>query len=342
MRSALWTGERTLSIVERPIPTADRGEIILRVRAAAICGTDIRMWKGTPASGGQVLGHEIAGEIYEVGEDVHRYRVGDRVAVAPNFGCGVCDQCVSGRTHLCAGYQALGVNTDGGFEEYVRIPEKAVRQGNVCSIADTLSYEEAAAVEPLSCVYNAFETYRVNPGDCVLIIGAGPIGCMHAMLALMAGASKVILNDLSEERLRYCQTLLPQVEICCKDLSNYVSSATNGRGLDVCVTACPSKAAQEASLQLMGLFGRVCFFGGLPAAAEPVSIDSNLVHYRHLTLTGTSRSSLSQYRKCLELVGNGVLPLANLITHRFTLDQICEAFDFAAAANGMKSVIVFP
>lgn len=341
MRAAVWTGEKTLVMEERAIPTPGPEEMVVRVKAAALCGTDIRMWKQEPKQK-VVLGHELAGEIHALGERVKGYNVGDRVAVAPNMGCGICDQCVSGRTHLCPEYRALGINMDGAFQEYVLIPSDAVRQGNVCRLSDNVSFAEAAVAEPLSCVYNAFESYKVQAGDYVLIIGAGPIGCMHAMLALMAGAGKVIMNDLSEERLAYCKELLPDVETYAgSGLREYIMQVTKNRGLDVCVTACPSPQAQSISLSLMAMFGRVSFFGGLPAAKQPVPLDTNLIHYKHIAVSGTSRSSLSQYRKCLQLVESGVLPIGRLITHRFTMDQIEEAFEFAAAAGGMKSVIEF-
>lgn len=341
MRAAVWTGEKTLVTEERAIPTPGPEEMVVRVKAAALCGTDIRMWKQEPKQK-VVLGHELAGEIHALGERVKGYNVGDRVAVAPNMGCGICDQCVSGRTHLCPEYRALGINMDGAFQEYVLIPSDAVRQGNVCRLSDNVSFAEAAVAEPLSCVYNAFESYKVQAGDYVLIIGAGPIGCMHAMLALMAGAGKVIMNDLSEDRLAYCKELLPDVETYAgSELREYIMQVTKNRGLDVCVTACPSPQAQSISLSLMAMFGRVSFFGGLPAAKQPVPLDTNLIHYKHISVSGTSRSSLSQYRKCLQLVESGVLPIGRLITHCFTMDQIEEAFEFAAAAGGMKSVIEF-
>lgn len=343
MKAAVLTAAKTLVMEEREIPRAARGEIIIKVRSAAICGTDIRMW-GNRADGSAplVLGHEVAGDIYEIGEGVKSYAVGEKVAVAPNYGCGVCDECVAGRTHLCPEYKALGINIDGAFAEYVRVPEEAVRQGNVCKLGPAISYAEAAAVEPLSCVYNGYEAYQVHPGDNVLIIGSGPIGCMHAMLALMSGAAKVIMSDLSAERLAGCKEILPKIiPYSGGDLKGFVMEQTNGRGLDVCVTACPSPAAQASSFDMMAMFGRVCFFGGLPAGKEKVELNTNTIHYKHLMVTGTSRSSLSQYRKCLELVETGVLELNRLVTNHFTLDQIDEAFAFCAAAGGLKSVVDF-
>ena len=341
MKASVLTATRTLSMESREIPQAAPGEIILKVRSAAICGTDIRMWNGSVAQP-LVLGHEVAGDIHMLGEGVKGYSVGEKVAIAPNYGCGICDFCAAGKTHLCPDYRALGINMDGGFEEYVRIPADLVRQGNVCKLGPSITYAEAAAVEPLSCAFNGFEAYGVHPGDTVLIIGSGPIGCMHAMLASMAGASLVIMNDLSEERLAYCSSILGNITTYCgNDLKGFIMEKTRGLGVDVCVTACPSPAAQASCFDYMAMFGRVCFFGGLPKGREKVELNTNTIHYKHLMVTGTSRSSLSQYRKCLQLVESGVLPMGKLITHHFTLDQIDEAFDFVSKAGGLKSVIDF-
>lgn len=341
MKASVLTAPQTLSMEIREIPQAAPGEIILKVRSAAICGTDIRMWNGGIAQP-LVLGHEVAGDIYQLGEGVKGYSVGEKVSVAPNYGCGLCDFCISGKTHLCPDYRALGVNMDGSFAEYVRIPADLVRQGNVCKLGPSITYAEAAAVEPLSCAFNGYEAYGVHPGDAVLIIGAGPIGCMHAMLAQMAGAALIILNDLSEDRLAYCSGILGNITTYCgDDLNGFIMEKTHGRGVDVCVTACPSPAAQASCFDHMAMFGRVCFFGGLPKGREKVELNTNAIHYKHLTVTGTSRSSLSQYRKCLQLVESGVLPMGKLITHHFSLEQISEAFDFVSKAGGLKSVIDF-
>ncbi len=343
MKAAVLNAPKELRIEAREVPCPGRGELLIRVKSAALCGTDIRMWaNGIAGNPPRVLGHEIAGEVAALGDAVQVYAVGDKVAVAPNMGCGLCDCCASGNGHMCPDYRALGINLDGGFAEYVLVPEGAVRSGNVCKLGPNIGYAEAAAVEALSCVYNGFEHYGARPGDAALIIGAGPIGVMHAILCRMAGAAKVIMNDLSGERLSACAASLPGIETYCgDDLAGYINDATAGRGLDVCVTACPSPQAQAQSLALMGLGGRVCFFGGLPAGKNMVPLDTNIIHYRQLLVTGTTRASLAQYRKCLQLVESGVIDLSPVITNRFALDEIGQAFEFASKAGGLKSVIDF-
>ena len=345
MKAALFYGKEDIRIRDIPIPQIDDHEVLLKVKSAAICGTDIRMFKngakGVDANHPLVLGHELSGVIAQTGDKVHTYREGMRVAVAPNMGCGYCDFCVGGNTHLCSEYKALGINLDGGFAEYVKIPEAAVQQGNITEIRENVSFDEAAVNEPLSCVYNGFQHYGVNPGDYVLIIGAGPIGLMHAKLAKMAGAAKVMIHDLSPERLETCKKIDGSFVIIAEKLKENVASLTGGHGLDVCVTACPAPQAQAEALEFMATEGRVCFFGGLPKEREIVPINTNYVHYKQLKLTGSARASLSQYRKTLDFISGGILSVKELITGTFSLDRISEALDLAANAKGIKSIITF-
>ena len=192
MLAARMYGINDLRIEEMPKPKIGAGEILVKVRAAAICGTDVRMLtsgaKGTDSSQPLVLGHEFAGDIVEIGSAVTGYQAGMRVAVAPNMGCGVCDLCVSGNGHLCPHYQAFGINLDGAFAEYVRIPSRAVAGGNVAVLPRRVSYAEGALNEPFSCAYNGSQHCHIQPGDYVLVVGSGAIGLMHAKLAKLAGA----------------------------------------------------------------------------------------------------------------------------------------------------------
>ena len=215
-----------------------------------------------------------------------------------------------------------------------------MRQGNVAIIPEHLSFEEAALAEPLSCALNAFEKSRIGLGDTVLIIGAGPIGIMHAKLARIGGAAKVFINDVSEARLEQCKSFDPDlITVRGEKLKEAIMSQTNNLGVDVCVTACPAPEAQQAALELMAINGRVSFFGGLPKNREVVGLNSNLIHYRQLEVSGTTRQSLIQYRKTLEMIASGLLDVADLVTARLPLDRFEEALAAAGSATGLKTVI---
>lgn len=345
MLAARLYGKEDIRIEEISRPVIDDNEILLKVKSTFVCGTDVRMFKnGHPAATLEtplVLGHEVSGIIEEVGANVKNYKKGMRVAVAPNMGCGICDLCVSGNTHLCDDYRALGINIDGGFAEYAKIPQAAVVQGNVIELKDSISFQDASLAEPLSCVYNAFERSSIRPGDYVLVIGSGSIGLMHAKLAKMAGAAKVIINDLIEDRLEICRQVDSEfITIVGGNIKERIMAETYGKGLDVCITACPAVAAQENSLELMAINGRVMFFGGLPKGSK-ATLDTNLIHYKQIIVSGTTRANMSQFRKSLDLVAEKKINVQNLVTESFALSDFDNALDKAAKGIGLKNEISF-
>ena len=343
MKAARLYGIEDIRVENIQVPEIAEDEVLLCVKASFICGTDVRFFKnGKPGNGDEplVAGHEIAGIIEEVGEKVSEYQVGQRVGVAPNYGCGVCDICISGNTQMCKQSEALGVSVDGGFAEFMRVPAAAVRQGNITPIDDNVSFEEAALAEPLSCVYNAYEKIGIYPGDHVLVIGAGPIGLMHAKVALMAGAAAVYINDISIERLELAKKLLPAITaIHGENLQEKLSEHTSGRLADLVITAASVPVIQENAFSLAGMNGRIMFFGGLPKGRSVVQLDTNEIHYKQLTVAGTTRQSLRQYRDCLKLIGSGRLVVSDLITAAAALDDINEVIANVAAGIGLKSVI---
>ena len=338
-------GPKDIRLVEVPAPQIGDDEILLKTKAASVCGTDIRMWqngyKNVDAEHPLTLGHEFAGVIAKVGSNVPFYQEGMSIAMQPNIGCGICDRCVSGNQHLCDEYKAFGINMDGAFAEYIRIPSAAISHGNLMVIPEHVTFEEASIAEPLSCVYNGFSKCFVKPGEYALVVGAGPIGLMHAILLKMAGAS-VLINDLSEERLAICRRILPgAITYSGDDLPGFVLRQTHGQGLDVAITAAPVPQIQSAMLALMNYGGRINFFGGVPDSKQPVPINTNLIHYKELYLTGSTRSSIMQFRKALSFVGQKLIDLSGIVTDRYTLDKAPEAFENSKNARGLKHTIVF-
>jgi L-iditol 2-dehydrogenase len=346
MQAAALYGKQDLRVAQADRPQIDSGEILLQVKGAFVCGTDVRMYHngyaGISESSPMILGHEGSGVIVRCGNDVKNYKEGMRVAVAPNVGCGICDYCVSGNTHLCLHSKALGIHMPGFFAQYVKIPESFVRQGNVVEIPDSLSFEEAALAEPLACVFNAFEKSKIRPGETVLVIGAGPIGLMHAKMAQIAGVEKIIINDLSRDRLDLCRQIDSTfITLESENLKEEIDASTAGRGVDVCITACPAPQAQQIALELAAINGRIIFFGGLPADKAHVSLNTNLIHYKQLEVTGTTRQSLSQYRRTLKLVACGRINIKDLISSRTALVEIQSALDDISQARSLKSAIYF-
>lgn len=345
MQAARLYDKELIRIDDIAVPSISDDEVLLRTGAAFICGTDVRFFKnGKPNTSDEpvVLGHEFAGTIEKVGKNVTGYTPGMRVAVAPNYGCGTCDQCVSGDSHLCRKSEAIGVTIDGGFAEYIRIPAPAVRQGNITPLNESISFAEAALAEPLSCVYNAYEKVGIYPGDTVLVIGAGPIGLLHARVAFLAGAAKVYINDLSSERLEIAAKLIPGIiPLPAADLEENFHTVTGGRLADVVITAASAAPIQEMSFRLAGLNGRIMFFGGLPKGKSVVPLDTNEIHYKLLTVCGTTRQSLRQYRHCVRLIESGRIPVKDIITASAGLKDISSIISSVAAGKGLKSAILF-
>ncbi len=346
MKAARMYGKEDLRVETVPVPEVGDNDVLLRVKSAAICGTDIRMYKNgvdhINADNPRILGHEIAGSIEEVGSGVEGYKPGANVIVAPNMGCGICDFCVSGNTQLCPDYQALGISIDGGFAEFVLIPEKAVKQGNMTSVPEGTSLEIAAIAEPFSCVYNAFERCNIQPGETVLVFGAGPIGVLHGKVAKLAGASSVMLYDINQERLDAAAKLDRNFTIIPPGaLKEKVERITKGRGVDVAITAAPSPQAQTDAMEIAAMNGRVMFFGGLPKDKSQVPLDTNIVHYKQIWITGTTRSNITQFRKTLQLISDGLVDVDGIVSSTFSIDDIHTAFSHVMAGKGMKTVITF-
>ena len=346
MLAARLYGPRKIVIENINKPQINENELLVKIKSAAICGTDVRMYingyEGIDENNPRVLGHEFCGVVDEVGKNVEHYREGMDVAIAPNIGCGICDRCTCGNGHLCDNYTAFGINMDGAFAEYVKVPEKAIKFGNLMEAPKGLKAEVIALNEPLSCAYNGSLQCGISPGDYVVIIGAGTIGIFHAKLAKMFGAAKVIMNDLSKERLDLCKKNEANIiTYHGENLNEFVMEMTEGKGADVCITACPSAVVQKNSLNLMAYGGRINFFGGLPKEQQEVAINTNIIHYKQLIVTGTTRSSLSHFRKTLSFVAEGLIDLSGIVTGRFNLREIEKAFEYAENAVGLKNVIEF-
>src|SRR5512140_912118 len=204
MLAAVYHGPNDLRVEDVPVPEIGPGELLVKVLSASICGTDLRILHGAhrmyPAGTVRVPGHEVVGTIAKLGLGVTGYTAGQRVFCAPNTGCGHCLQCITGNNNLCANYDAIGVTSDGGFAEYVRIPANSGQQGNVIPVSESVDPAVSALMEPFACVLRGQNALHIKPGEVVLVMGAGPIGVMHAKLAKARGAGRVIVSEPIAER----------------------------------------------------------------------------------------------------------------------------------------------
>jgi L-iditol 2-dehydrogenase len=236
----------------------------------------------------------------------------------------------------------MGYQFPGGFAEYMIVPREVLAVEGLTRIPEQLSYAEASLAEPLACVLNGQELARVGTGDTVVVIGSGPIGCLHVRLARARGAATIILVDLNAERLAAAAALVHPDLTVVTDAQDPVAAVlefTEGRGADVVITAAASGAAQEQGLQMLARRGRLSLFGGLPKDAPTITVDSNLVHYRELTIVGVNGSTPVQNKQALELIASGAVPVADLITHRLPLDQVLEGIEIVARGEAIKVTV---
>ncbi|MEI6071959.1 MAG: alcohol dehydrogenase catalytic domain-containing protein [Verrucomicrobiae bacterium] len=344
MIAATYTQGGRLEIVETPVPELHEGDVLLRVEAASICGTDTKIIRSghRKLKDGQriTLGHEFAGIIEEVRGDAEGLKKGMRVGVAPNWGCGCCEACIRGLANYCPDYSAFGIESDGAHAEFVRVPAKAISQGNVVPLSDGLAWEEASLAEPLSCVVNAQSAVHIGPGDAVAVYGCGPMGLLHIILAAASGAGKVIALDINGERLESALKA-GATHAVLSDRGNVAERIReiSAGGVDVVITAVPVTAVILEGLDLLAPFGRLCLFAGLPKDKPEATINANAVHYKNLLVTGTTGGSNKDYRKALGLIQSRRVDVRQIISHRFSLRNMEQAYEIALAGKGMKIVL---
>ncbi|GIE33383.1 alcohol dehydrogenase [Actinoplanes italicus] len=329
---------------DAPEPEAGPGEVKIRVRNCSTCGTDVKISKfgHHHIHPPRVMGHEIAGEIVQVGDGVDGWSTGDRVQVIAAIPCGECAECERGRMTICPNQVSMGYHFEGGFAQYMVVPREVLKVDGLNRIPDGVSFAEASVAEPLACALNAQNLARVGEGDDVVVIGSGPIGCLHVRLARARGAARVFLVELSRQRLEMAADLVkPDAAICAGEVDpiEEVLRLTDGRGADVIITAAASGKAQEQAIQMAARQGRISFFGGLPKDNPTITCDSNLVHYRELMIVGANGSSPAHNAEALNLVATGAVPVADLITHRLPLESAIDAFGIVARGEAIKVTI---
>ena len=343
MKAAVLEALNKIIVKEVPTPQIDDNSVLVKVKACAVCGSDIRIFRhgNNRVNPPQILGHEMAGEVIEAGKNVAKFKVGDRVAIGADVPCGECVFCEAGIGNNCQKNYAMGYQFAGGFAEYVLLNRIVVNYGPVHKISDHISYDEAALAEPLGCVLNGLELSNIGLGDTVVIIGAGPIGCMIIGVAKRMGATRVIVVQRSKPRFEMAKKFGADVYICSleEDSMARVLKETAGLGADVVITSCPSPQAQVDAINMAKNRGRVNFFGGLPKDKSMVTLDTNIIHYKELFVHGAHGSMPIHHRKALELIASGAINAKDYISHNFGLDDVIKAFKMTESHKGMRVIV---
>jgi L-iditol 2-dehydrogenase len=336
-------GPRELEIREVPAPVAPDDGLVLQVKACGVCGSDIRRWREGPAPGSVITpGHEVAGIVVEVGSRVTQYAPGDLLAVAPDVHCGRCHYCRQGTYNLCDDLRFVGITPGygGGFAEKLLLSHEILTHGIVHPMPDALSFVDAALAEPCSSVLATHDKAGTSLDDVVVVIGAGPTGCLHAVVSQARGA-RVIVSQRSSTRREMARRFHPEavVDPATEDLEAVVRELTGGLGATVVVCANPVAATQAQAVEIVRKGGRVVLFGGLPKADPMTMLDSNRIHYGEIEVVGAFSYHPSMHQLALELLARKVIPADLLVTHTYPLDQVAEAFETAASSKGLKVVV---
>lgn len=346
MKALRFYAPEDVRVEDVPEPECGANEVKIKVKNCSTCGTDVKIKKNghVNITGTTVMGHEVAGEVVEVGADaLGGFHVGDRVQCIAAVPCGDCYECNKGWMEVCQNQTSVGYQYDGGFAEYMIVPEQVLKVDGLNRIPENVGYDEASAAEPFACAINAQEQLGIEEGDFLVVFGAGPIGCMHIRIA--RGVHKVgtvVLVDINDERLAMsADAVQPDhvINSANEDVVAKVLELTGGRGADVVITATPANVTQEQAISMAARNGRISFFGGLPKTDPYIRCDSNLVHYRQLHIHGANGSSPTHNKRALEYISTGQVPVKDLITKHLALENVLDAFDIVAKGGAIKVTV---
>ena len=346
MKALRFFAREDVRLVDIAEPVCGPEEVKIKVKNCSTCGTDVKIRNNGHVNITRVttMGHEVAGEVVEVGADaVGGFAVGDRVQVIAAVPCGDCHECRKGWMEVCQNQTSVGYQYDGGFAEYMIVPAQVLKVDGLNRIPDGVGYDEASAAEPFACAINAQEQLGIEEGDFVVVFGAGPIGCMHIRIARgVHKAGTIVLVDINAERLAMsAEAVNPDLTIDASSVNvvEEVLRLTEGRGADVIITATPANINQEQAIAMAARNGRISFFGGLPKTNPMIACDSNLVHYRQLHIHGANGSAPAHHKRALEYIASGQIPVKDLITRHVPLSNVLDAFDIVAKGEAIKVTV---
>ncbi len=341
MKALVFLAPKKFEVREVPIPECGEEELLVRVKYAGVCGTDNRIYQGTKViDGPRVTGHEFSGTIEKIGKNVEGFTVGQRVSVYPMIHCGKCYCCREGKTNICVNRKTIGYEIDGGFAQYVKIPAEAIECGNVVSIPDSVSDEIAAISEPITAAYHGIQQAKLNEGDTLVIIGAGPIGLFHTQLSRSKKLKQCIVVEPIEEKRELALKMGADVVIdpATEDTKKRIFELTDEKGADAILLDVGVPKVLEDSLSYVKKGGRFVIFAGMPAGTK-VLLDPNQLHYKEIMLTGSSSSSAKNQRRVFELLEAGDIKTEGLISGCFALEEWKMAFEMKANYVGVKTIM---
>ena len=339
MKVAVYYNNKDVRVKEVPVPEINENEILVKVRASGICGSDVMEWyriKKAP----RVLGHEIAGDIVKVGEKVKKYKVGDRVFVSHHVPCNTCKYCLEGKHTLCNTLHSTNFDP-GGFAEYIRVPEINVDRG-VFLLPDEISYEEGVFIEPLACVIRGFRIAEIMPGQTILIIGSGITGLLQLKLAKAWGAKKVICVDVSEYRIKKAIEFGADLAMhASEDIPKKIKEINDGYLADVVIVSTGAPKAIPQAIECTEKGGTLLLFAPVAPDVE-VPIKMFDIWNKQIKIVSTYAGAPRDITEAIEALKSKIIEVKDMITHRIGLEEIQKGFDLVAGAKESIKVIVVP
>lgn len=340
MRVAMYYNNRDVRLEDVPRPEIGSGEILLRVEASGICGSDVLEWYRIHKAP-LVLGHEVAGTVAEVGQGVKKYKVGDRIVVSHHVPCLTCHYCMNGHETVCDTLRSTNFYP-GGFSEFTRAPAINVDRG-VYFLPDGVDFEEGSFAEPLACVVRGQRILKIEPGSSVLVLGAGIAGLLHVALARALGAGRIVATDTNDYRLRAAEKFGADVSLdAAKDIPAKFREINNGRLADRVIVCTGAMKAMRQALDSVDRGGTVMFFASTgPDEVLPINIERTFWR-TDITLTTSYAGSPADHVKALELIRSKAVPVKDMITHRLPLAEAGKGFLLVAEAKESIKVIIKP
>jgi L-iditol 2-dehydrogenase len=342
MKAAMLYGIKDLRIEDIQTPQVEKGEALVRVKAATTCGTDLKIFQRGYVEKviklPTIFGHEWAGEVAQVGEGLDWPAKGMRVRAGNSAPCLHCAMCERGKYNLCENMIWLW----GAYAEYIKVPARTVLV-NMQEIPRHVSFEEAAVTEPLACVLHGAEEARVKLGDTVAIIGAGPIGLLYLLTVKRMGVEKAIVIDLVEERLGFAEKIGADETVNAgkEDAVERIKQMTSGYGADVVIEAIGLPATWEQALRLARKGGTILEFGGCPPGTE-IKLNAEMLHYGEQTVLGAFHTTPLHFRKALNLIASRTIDVRPLITRRMRLEEIKQAFEILSTSKNEIKIAIIP
>ena len=341
MKAAVVSDNSTIKIQTISDPELGSNDILVKMAVCGICGSDVEKVFGKYGQPSMKLGHEPAGTIIKVGSKVRDLTIGDRVFTHHHVACysETCHECSHGNETMCKEYYRSNLNPCGLADEYV-VPEWNVTHGGVLKIPASMSFEEAAMIEPLACCVRAWTKFSYQKNDTAVILGVGSTGIMHALLAKSAGFSKIFCLDLNDFRLEFAKKL--GFETMRSDdaiLSEKIIKSTDVSGVDVVIVATGSLEAFRDAIKLVRKGGTIVMFG-VPSKGAVIDIDMSIVYSKEITITTTYAASDLNTKSALELIESGKIDVKSLITHKYSLDDSQKAFEHAKTGNNAMKIII--